>query len=54
MADTRTFEFGVDFHGILTDGAIPVIGGIEAFIAVGYGCFDVTDFLESRASSEER
>jgi hypothetical protein len=37
-------------HGILTDGAIPMIGGIEAFIAVGYGCFAVVDFLKSRGT----
>ncbi len=41
-------------HGILTDNAIPVIGGIEAFIAVGYGLIAVTDLLKSRGSVEDR
>ncbi len=35
-------------HGILTDGAIPVIGGLEAFIAAGYGFSAVTDWRKSR------
>ncbi len=41
-------------HGILTDSAIPVVGSIEAFIAVGYGFFAVSDFLKSRGPVAER
>lgn len=41
-------------HGALTDSAIPVIGGIEAFIAVGYGYFAVADFLGSRGPADHR
>jgi len=34
-------------HGILTDSAIPLIGSIEAVIAIGYGFIAVTDFRKA-------
>ena len=35
-------------HGILTDPAIPLIGGIESFVALSYGFFAIADFRSSR------
>ena len=54
MAGFAINSFWGAAHGILTDGAIPVIGGVEAFIAVGYGYFAVSDFLKSRAPGDDR
>jgi hypothetical protein len=38
--------------GILTDRAIPFIGGIETVIAVAYGVFAVTDFCKAGNASQ--
>ena len=38
--------------GILTDRAIPFIGGIETVIAVAYGVFAVTDFGKKENASQ--
>lgn len=35
-------------HGLLTDGAIPVIGGIETCIALAYGCYAVCDLIPEK------
>jgi len=54
MAGFAINSFWGATHGILNDSSIPVIGSIEAFIAVGYGCLAVMDFLESRGSVADR
>lgn len=54
MAGFAINSFWGAAHGILTDGAIPVIGGIEAFIAAGYGFCAVTDLLKSRELGDDR
>ncbi len=54
MAGFAINSFWGATHGLLTDGAIPVIGGIEALIAVGYGIFAVTDFLKPERSVADR
>lgn len=43
MAGFAVNSFWGASHGILTDGAIPVIGGIETIIAVGYGWIAAVD-----------
>ena len=48
MAGFAINSFWGASHGILPDSAIPVIGGIEAIIAAGYGFYAVTDLLKSR------
>ena len=54
MAGFAISSFWGAAHGILTDGAIPVIGSIEAFIAAGYGFFAVTDLLKHRGCVDDR
>lgn len=39
-------------NGILTDPAIPLIGGIESFVALSYGFFAIADFRPSRLVSQ--
>jgi hypothetical protein len=47
MAGFAINSFWGATHGILTDGAIPVIGGIEAVIAAGYAFFAVSDYRKA-------
>jgi len=54
MAGFAINSFWGASHSILTDSAIPVIGGVEAFIAVGYSLFAVADLLKSRGSVDDR
>ncbi len=54
MAGLAINSFWGATHGILTDSVIPVIGSIEACIAVGYGFFAVADFLKSREPVDDR
>lgn len=39
-------------NGILIDPAIPLIGGIESFVALAYGFFAIADFRASRLVSQ--
>jgi len=54
MAGFAINSFWGAAHGLLTDGAIPVIGSIEAIVSVGYGFVAVTDFLKSRGAVADR
>ena len=54
MAGFAINSFWGATQGILNDSSIPIIGSIEAFIAVGYGCVAVMDFLKSRGSVDDR
>lgn len=47
MAGFAINSFWGAAHGCLTDPAIPVIGGIESFVAVAFGLFALADFRSS-------
>ncbi|MBK9992367.1 MAG: hypothetical protein IPP19_17015 [Verrucomicrobia bacterium] len=51
MAGFALNSFWGAANGILTDPAIPLIGGIESVIAVSYGLFAIADFRASRLVS---
>jgi hypothetical protein len=48
MAGFAINSFWGAAHGNLTDPAIPIIGGIEAFIALSFGVVAVADFWITR------
>lgn len=37
-------------HGNLIDPAMPVVGGVESFVALAYGWFAIADFRAARRS----
>ncbi len=47
MAGFALNSFWGATQGVLTGGAIPVIGSIEAFIAIGYGFFAASDLRKA-------
>lgn len=54
MGGFAIHSFWGSAHGLLTDPAIPVIGGLETFIAIAFAALAITDVLALRRVSAVR